>query len=53
VGVKFTTYGTSESNPYATGTVAYTIKGIRQNGQVYVALARRDDRWVITHLSIY
>jgi hypothetical protein len=53
VGMKFTTFGTSESNPYATGTVAYTAKGIRQNGQVYVALARRDDRWVITHLSIY
>ena len=52
-GVKFSTFGTSESNPYATGIVAYAVKGVRQNAQVYVALARRGDRWVITHLSIY
>jgi len=52
-GVKFTTFGTSESNPYATGNVAYIVKGVRLNAQVYVALARRGDRWVITHLSIY
>jgi hypothetical protein len=53
VGVKFTTFGTSESGPYATGNVAYLVKGVRQNAQVYVSLARRGDRWVITHLSIY
>ncbi len=52
-GVKFTTLGTTESNPYATGNVAYIVKGVRQNAQVYVALTRREDRWVITHLSIY
>ena len=53
IGVKFTTFGTSESNPYATGNVAYIVKGVRQNAQVYVALTLRGDRWVITHLSIY
>jgi hypothetical protein len=53
LGVKFTTFGTSESTPYATGHAGFLMKGVRQDTQVYVALARVGDRWMITHLSIY
>jgi hypothetical protein len=53
LGVKFTTFGTSESAPYATGHAGFIMKGIRQDTQVYVALTRAGDRWMITHFSIY
>jgi hypothetical protein len=39
--------------PYATGGIQLTSRGRREKAQVYVALARSHDRWVITHFTIY
>ena len=49
----FSTYGDSDSNPYATGTASFNIRGSREFAQVYVALALSGDRWVISHINIY
>ena len=53
VSFAFTTYGESDNTPYATGNAAFTIRGVRQHAQVYVALAPEGGRWVITLLNIY
>jgi hypothetical protein len=49
----FSTFGESETNPYATGRAAFTARGRREFAQIYVALAYNGDRWVITHINIY
>lgn len=51
--VNFTTVGESESNPYATGSAAFTFRGGRDHAQVYVSLSSMRGRWVITHINIY
>jgi hypothetical protein len=53
LGAKLTTFGGTESNPYATGNATFIAKGVRHETQLYIALVHRGDRWVITHLSIY
>ena len=39
VNFTFTTFGESDSTPYGTGNAAYSFEGVRQDAQVYVALA--------------
>ena len=53
VTFKFSTYGDSPSNPYATGSAAFNVRGNRERAQIYVALSRAGERWVITHVNIY
>jgi hypothetical protein len=45
--------GENDATTYATGGILLTLRGRREKAQVYVALARSHDRWVITHLTIY
>ncbi len=52
-GFKFSTYGDSTTNPYATGSAAFNVRGNRERAQIYAALAYNGDRWVITHINIY
>jgi len=53
VNFRFTTFGESDSTPFATGSAAFTYQGVRQHVQIYVALAPEGGRWVITHINIY
>lgn len=53
VSFTFTTFGESESTPYATGNAAFAFRGVRQHAQIYVALAPEGGRWVITLINIY
>lgn len=53
VSARFTTYGKSDTSPYATGSASFIMKGRREDAQVYVALSPAGERWVISHLSIY
>ncbi len=53
VSARFTTYGRSDTSPYATGSASFIVKGKREDAQVYVALSPAGERWVISHLSIY
>jgi hypothetical protein len=50
---EFTTAGESESNPYATGSAVFIVKGTREIAQVYVSLSYVGERWVITQINIY
>jgi hypothetical protein len=53
VSARFTTYGKSDTSPYATGSASFIMKGKREDAQMYVALSPVGKRWVISHLSIY
>jgi hypothetical protein len=53
VSARFTTYGRSDSSPYATGSASFIIKGKREDAQMYIALSPAGEHWVISHLSIY
>ena len=53
LGAKLSSFGGSETNPYATGRATFVANGIRQETQMYVSLSRHGDRWMITHLSVY
>jgi Domain of unknown function (DUF4783) len=53
VAFDFSTIGESESNPYATGSVSFNVKGRREVAQVYVSLSQAGDRWVISQINIY
>ena len=50
---EFTTVGHSESNPYATGSAVFIVKGTREVTQVYVSLSFVGERWAITQINIY
>jgi hypothetical protein len=50
---EFTTFGKSESNPYATGSARFTSKGGVEIVQVYVSLSWVGERWVISQFKIY
>ena len=50
---EFTTFGKSESNPYATGSARFTSKGGMENVQVYVSLSWGGERWVISQFKVY
>ena len=49
----FSTIGENATIPYATGSATLLYKGSRQLVQVYVAVARVGDQWLITQLNIY
>lgn len=40
-----------DSNPYATGSAGVNFKGSKDVMQVYVAVTRAGDRWVITQIT--
>lgn len=41
----------SNPNPYATGSAGINIKGSKESMQVYVAVTRAGDKWVITQIT--
>jgi hypothetical protein len=43
----------SDASVNSTGVVTLTLQGLRVKAQVYVALTRSRDTWVITHLNVY
>jgi len=49
----FSTIGESESNPYATGSAGFNVKGSREVAQIYVSLSWVGERWVISQINIY
>jgi hypothetical protein len=49
----FSTIGANATIPYATGSATLLYRGSRQLVQVYVAVARIGDQWLITQLNIY
>ena len=49
----FSTIGESESNPYATGSAGFNVKGSREVAQIYVSLSLAGERWVISQINIY
>jgi hypothetical protein len=53
VSFEFTNVSDAESTPYATGTVVFTSKGTRETNQIYVALMKSGERWLIVELNIY
>ena len=53
VEFSFETVSESGANPYATGGAGFAAKGGRESAQVYVALSRAGERWVITQINIY
>ena len=50
---KFSTIDESETGPYATGSGNFMYRGHRELLQIYVALSKLDDRWVITQFNVY
>ncbi len=53
VYIDFSKFDESDANPYATGSVAFNVKGNRELAQVYVSLSSVEERWVITQINIY
>jgi hypothetical protein len=49
----FSTIGENADIPYATGSATLLYKGTRQLVQVYVAVTRIGEQWLITQLNIY
>jgi hypothetical protein len=49
----FTTYGESGGAPYATGRGSFNVRGSREFIQVYIALTRHKDTWVVSQFNIY
>lgn len=49
----FSTIGESETNPYATGSAGFNVKGSREVAQIYVSLSWVGERWVISQINIY
>jgi hypothetical protein len=53
VSFEFSHVGETEATPYASGSVVFTTKGMRETAQVYVALMKIGERWVIAEINIY
>lgn len=53
LSVTFSTYGSTDGGPYATGAATFAVKGTPETLQVYLALHRSGERWLISHLNIY
>jgi hypothetical protein len=53
LGFTFTTYGTTDNTPFATGRASFRYKGTREFVQVFVSLSRVEDDWVIDKINIY
>lgn len=50
---RFTTYGELENTPYATGPGRFTTKTGVETVQVYVALSKAGNQWVVSQINIY
>lgn len=50
---EFTSVGETETMPYATGSAVFNNKGTREVVQVYVALMKVAEKWVIVEITIY
>jgi hypothetical protein len=50
---QFTTYGDSDSSPYATGPGRIESRGNTDQVQVYVSLSKSGSRWVLGQINIY
>ncbi|MEK7671509.1 MAG: DUF4783 domain-containing protein, partial [Bacteroidota bacterium] len=50
---EFTSVGETEATPYATGSMVFNHKGMREVAQVYVALMKSEEKWVIAEINIY
>ncbi len=53
LNLRFTTIGDSDTSPFATGGAEIAVRGSREFVQVYIALSRSGDHWVISRLNIY
>jgi hypothetical protein len=53
VSFEFTSVGETEATPYATGSMVFNHKGMREVAQVYVALMKSEEKWVIAEINIY
>lgn len=53
VSFEFSSVGETEATPYAMGRAVFNNKGTREVTQVYVALMKTAEKWVITEINIY
>jgi hypothetical protein len=53
VSFEFTNVSETEATPYATGTAVFSNRGNREVAQVYVALMKLAEKWVIAEINIY
>lgn len=53
VSFEFAGVGETEATPYATGSAVFNNKGTREVTQVYVALMKVAEKWVIAEINIY
>jgi hypothetical protein len=51
--VEITSYGDSEANPYASGRIGLSMRGAKEDAQLYTSLSRTGGRWLITEITIY
>lgn len=50
---RFSTYGESETAPYATGPGRFEARGNAETVQVYASLSTLNGRWILSQVSIY
>ncbi len=50
---RFSTYGESETAPYATGPGRFEARGNIETVQVYASLSALNGRWMLSQVSIY
>ena len=53
LGFKFSTMSEEETTPFATGGGTFFHRGNAEIFQVYVALKKSDDRWLIAQFSVF
>ena len=53
IDFNFANIKSSDEGPYATGEGHWNTRGKQEKFLVYVIIAERDNRWVITQLKIY
>ena len=51
--LEFTSYGESESNPFASGKMSTSVRGAREETTVFASLLKDGGRWMITEITIY
>jgi hypothetical protein len=50
---EFIEVGEAETTPFATGSLVFSSKGTRESAQVYVALMKSAEAWLISEITIY
>lgn len=50
---RFSTYGESDSVPYATGAGRFEVRGSVETVQVYVSVSNLNKKWVLSQVNIY